>query len=90
MWRITIAETATEQRWILEGSLAGPWVDELSTKWKMGQRTQNGQPCTIDLSEVSFVDKDGERLLQTMSKEGAQLVAPGIYIKYLLQQRFAR
>src|SRR5271170_5824353 len=31
MLRVTVAETATEQRWTLEGRLVGPWVGELRT-----------------------------------------------------------
>jgi len=89
MLRITIAETATEQRWTLDGRLVGPWVGELRASWKKAPRIQSGRTCVVDLNEVTFIDKRGERLLRTMSKEGAQFVATGIYIKHVLQQRCA-
>ena len=38
MLKITITNTATEQRWILEGRLVAPWVDELKTSWKCACR----------------------------------------------------
>jgi len=41
-------------------------------------------------NEVTFIDEKGERLLRTMSKEGAQLMATGMYIKHVLQQRCGR
>jgi ABC-type transporter Mla MlaB component len=86
MLRITIAEMATEQRWTLEGGLVGPWVGELRTCWKKRHRAQNGRTCTLDLRGVTFIDKGGQRLLQTMSKEGTQFIATGMYIKYVLDQ----
>jgi ABC-type transporter Mla MlaB component len=86
MLRITIAEMATEQRWTLEGRLVGPWVGELRTCWKKRHRAQNGRTCTVDLSEVTFIDKGGQRLLRTMSKEGTQFIATGMYIKHVLDQ----
>src|SRR6266403_2294769 len=86
MLRITISETATEQRWTLEGRLVEPWVGELRTSWKERHRAQNGRACTIDLSEVTFIDKGGQRLLRTMSKEGPHFIATGIYIKRVLDQ----
>jgi anti-anti-sigma regulatory factor len=89
MLRITIAETATEQRWTLDGRLVGPWVSELRACWKKAHQTQSGRTCIVDLNEVTFIDKKGERLLKTMSKEGAQFIATGIYIKHVLQQRCA-
>jgi anti-anti-sigma regulatory factor len=86
MLRITIAEMATEQRWTLEGRLVGPWVGELRTCWKKRHRAQNGRSCTVDLSGVTFIDKSGQRFLRTMSKEGTQFIATGMYIKHVLDQ----
>jgi hypothetical protein len=31
--KISVIETKTELRWMLEGRLAGPWVMELRTSW---------------------------------------------------------
>jgi len=86
MLRITVAETAIEQRWTVEGRLIGPWVGELRTCWKKRHRAQNGRACTVDLSGVTFIDKSGQRLLRSMSKEGTQFIATGIYIKHVLDQ----
>jgi ABC-type transporter Mla MlaB component len=86
MLRITIAETATEQKWTLEGRLVGPWVGELRTSWKSRHRAQNGRTCTVDLSEVTCIDKSGVRLLRTMTKEGTRFIATGIYTKHVLEQ----
>ena len=81
MLRITVAETATEQRWTLEGRLV-----ELRTRWKERHRAQNGRTCTVDLSAVTFIDKGGQRLLRIMSKEATQFIATNIYIKRVLDQ----
>ena len=86
MLRITINETPTENRWILQGRLVGLWVSELRRSWKKTRRTDNNRKCIVDLNEVTFIDKKGERLLRTMSKEGAQFIATGIYIKHVLDQ----
>jgi ABC-type transporter Mla MlaB component len=90
MLRITIAETATEQRWTLEGRLVQPWVGELRTCWKNRHRPQNGRTCTVDLSGVTFIDNNGLRFLRSMSKEGTQFIATGIYTKHVLEHLKAR
>jgi anti-anti-sigma regulatory factor len=84
--RINIVETATDRRWIVEGRLVGPWVGELRTAWKKACRSQDKRACIIDLNDVTFIDKSGERLLRAMSKKGAQLLAKGLYVKHLLEQ----
>jgi hypothetical protein len=90
MLKITRTETSAEEKWILQGRLVGLWVSELRRCWKKTHRPGVDLKCIVDLNEVTFIDKKGERLLQSMSKEGAQFVASGLYIKHVLQQRCAR
>jgi len=84
--KITIVETATDRRWIVQGRLVGPWVSELRTTWKRAHKSPDERACIIDLNDVTFIDKSGERLLRAMSKKGAQLIAGGLYVKHVLQQ----
>jgi anti-anti-sigma regulatory factor len=84
--KITITETETDRRWIVQGRLVGPWVSELRTTWKRAHRSQDKRACIIDLNDVTFIDKSGERLLRAMSKKGAQLTAKGMYVKHVLEQ----
>jgi hypothetical protein len=88
--KITRTETPEEEKWILQGRLVGLWVSEVRRLWKETHRTGDNLKCIVDLNEVTSIDKTGERLLQTMSKQGAQFVATGVYIKHVLQQRCAR
>ena len=90
MLKITRTETPGEEKWILQGRLVGLWVNELRRCWKKTHRTGDNLKCIVDLNEVTFIDKKGERLLQTMSTEGAQFIASGLYIKHVLQQRCAK
>ena len=90
MLRITVHETPTEKRWILQGRLVGLWVSELRRAWEETHRTDSNRKCVVDLNDVTSIDKNGERLLRVMSKHGAQFIATGIYIKHVLQQRCER
>src|SRR5229473_3417312 len=79
-------ETATDRRWIVQGRLVGPWVSELRTTWKRAHKNQDNRTCIVDLNDVTFIDKSGERLLRAMSKKGAQLIARGLYVRHVLEQ----
>ncbi len=70
----------------MQGRLVGPWVSELRTTWKKAHRGRDNRACVIDLNDVTFIDKSGERLLRAMSKKGAQLIATGMYVKHVLEQ----
>jgi hypothetical protein len=40
----------------------------------------------VNLDEVTFIDKSGERVLRFMSKQGAQFVARDVYVKHVLDR----
>jgi len=81
MLKITITNTEREERWTLHGRLVAPWVSELKASWKRKHETAQGRRCIVNLDEVTFIDKSGERMLRSMSKQGAQFVASDLYVK---------
>src|SRR6266403_1976973 len=81
MLRITIAETLSEQRWTLEGRLVHPWISELKSTWKKTEVDRRERKCVVDLTGVTFIDRSGEKALAELSKEGAELIATGIYTR---------
>jgi len=86
MLKISFSETPSEERWILHGQLTAPWVGELRTCWKKNHGRDKQRTCIVDLNEIKFIDKSGERLLRAMVKERAQFIANGIYIKRVLEK----
>ena len=49
-------------------------------------RRDNQRACIVDLNEITFIDKNGERLLRLLVKEGAQCIATGDYTKHVLKK----
>ena len=85
MLRITVTETASEQRWILQGRLTGSSIEELINNWHENRRCFPSHVCVVDLNEVTSIDKSGEAALLIMIKDGAKFVATGLYTKHLLE-----
>lgn len=85
MLRISMGETATEERWVLCGRLTAPWVSELRAAWKEHHRVAEGRACIVDLNEITLIDKSGESCLRELKNEGAKFVASGVYIKHVIE-----
>jgi hypothetical protein len=83
---VTVTDTATEEKWILQGRLGWPWVNQLRGTWRNARRTAEGRKCIVDLSEVTFVDKIGERMLRIMAMQGAQFAGSGAGMKRLIER----
>jgi hypothetical protein len=85
MLRISYSDTDAGQRWHLCGQLAGPWVAELRSCWQHARQTAPRSNRVVDLSDVTFIDEGGERLLSEMRTAGATFVAVGVETKHLLE-----
>ena len=86
MLKITITNTAREERWTVHGRLVAPWVSELKSSWKREHKTDQGRRRIVNLDEVTFIDKSGERILRSMSNQGAQFVTSNLYVKHVLDR----
>ena len=84
MLRISYSRTNHLDRWTLCGQLAGAWVGELRSCWQHSRKTP-GQDALVDLSEVTFIDESGEKLLAEMRHAGVKFVATGIETKHLIE-----
>jgi anti-anti-sigma regulatory factor len=60
------AEARTHETTIrATGRLAGPWVDEL----RRSLASERDRSVVLDLTDVSFVDRDGIEFLRTLRRE---------------------
>ena len=85
MLRTTNLEESTEQRWRLQGRLSGPWVAFLKSHWQESHCRSGKRKCVVDVSGVTFVDLEGERVLAAMMNDGAEFIATGVYTKHMLE-----
>ena len=70
----------------LEGSLKGPWVDELQRAWSSSTGRSSGKPVKVDLAGVSFIDSKARTLLLRMQAEGVRLEGASIFLRNLLDE----
>jgi anti-anti-sigma regulatory factor len=70
---------------MLEGRLAGPWVEELETCWRQTAVNPRSH-AVVDLTGVTFVDADGKALLMRMWQQGAELRAAGCLTRCIVEE----
>jgi hypothetical protein len=89
MLRITVVENAAEDQWILQGTLTKCSVDELLSSWR-SSTCPSGRRRIVNLDKVTSIDKSGEEALSMIMREGATVVASGVYTRHLLGELRAR
>ncbi len=90
MLKITILDSGAEQRLKVEGKLTEPWASELESAWNQARQAGDSRRIEVDLSEMTFIDQEGEAVLTAMVAEGAWLIARGIYCEYVVERLVKR
>ena len=75
----------SEQRWVLQGRLTAPFLEELIASWQTNRDCRMAQNCVVDLDEITCIDKEGEQVLLMMIRDRARFVVSGLYTKHLLE-----
>ena len=90
MFRISIEQTCSEERWIIQGRLAAAFAGELDAAWNSSLEQNPLLSRVVDLCGVVLIDRRGQEVLRKMLCQDAEFIAPGVYTKHLLEQLRAR
>ena len=86
MFKISIVETPTQRRLVLEGRLVSPWSEEVESVWRGVREKLQGRKLIVDLSNVTLISPDGETLLSKLMRDGARFSCGGVFTKHVLRQ----
>lgn len=70
----------------LAGKLVGQWTLELERCWQGVAERHSYSKILLDLTEVTFVDEAGKRLLAAMSRAGVEMVTADVLMNALVEQ----
>lgn len=84
MLRVITERQGDRYRLDLHGTLGGEWVKVLEQHWRSIIREAPSAKVTLVLSNVDFIDPDGEQLLQRMADGDVAFVAAGCMNRYVI------
>ncbi len=87
MLRLITVHREDGYRLELHGTLGGEWVRLLEKHWR-ALAHNGGAPhaVTVVLSNVDFIDADGERLLRRMAASGVEFEVSGCMNRYVVEK----
>ncbi|HSZ18129.1 MAG TPA: hypothetical protein VK764_13580 [Terracidiphilus sp.] len=87
MLRITLHESDHAVEMMLEGRVAGPWVEELNRVWVETAPRLGSRKLSLDIRNVTYADAAGKRALKNIfSHSDAELVADSLGIQDLANE----
>jgi hypothetical protein len=85
MFKISIVDTRTQRKLVVEGKLSEPWVDELRTTWASATRNLDDRKVVIDLSSLTVLSREGEDAIFDLMKQGAKFSCAGVLTRHVLK-----
>ena len=70
----------------VEGRLAGAFVPEMEDCWKVARASRPDRKISVDLKNVTCIDRAGRYLLQSMHGSGVGFLRAGLAIQDILEQ----
>ncbi len=89
MFKISIVETRSQRKLVVEGKLTEPWVPELLAAWRNAARDFDGRKLVIDLNSLTVISREGEDAIFDLMRQGAKFSCGSICTRHLLK-RLAR
>lgn len=86
MFKISIVETPSQRRLVLEGKLVSPWTAEVESAWRTAGEQLQDRKLVIDLRNITVISPEGEDTLYALMKEGAKFCCTGVLTKHVLRR----
>lgn len=86
MMKIEIQETSDSVILMVEGRLAGACASELENCWNVARAAHPQSAISVDLKNVTCVDRTGRNLLHAMHRAGVPFLRAGLAIQDILEQ----
>jgi hypothetical protein len=86
MLKISIRDTPSQRRLLVEGKLIAPWAAELRAVWRTATADLHGRRLIIDLRSLTEFSEDGEAVLLQLMKAGARFRCSGVFTKHVMKR----
>jgi len=85
MFKISITDTRSHRRLVVEGKLVEPWVAELRTAWQNASQNLDGRKLVVDVTSLTVISREGEDALFDLMKQGTKFSCSGVLTRHVLR-----
>ena len=86
MLRIMTEQSGDAFRLELHGRITGEWIGVLEHHWRKIRAATPSAIVTVGVSNVLFIDSDGQQLFRRMADSGAKFDGHGCMNRYVIEK----
>ena len=86
MLKISIVESPSQCRLVLEGKLVAPWASELRNECSKAKGDLHGRELIVDIKNLITISPEGDSVLLELMSAGVKMRGCGVFTKHVLKQ----
>jgi len=86
MLKISIIDSRTHRRLVLEGKLVGPWADEVRPAWERAKAELGGRELVVEVKNLIVINQAGENVHLELMREGVKFRGCGVIARQILKE----
>jgi hypothetical protein len=86
MLKISLIDSATQRRVIVEGKLIAPWVAELRNACERARADLRGRELVVEMKHISTISQEGENVILELMDGGIKFRCHGVFTKHVVKQ----
>ena len=86
MLKISIVDSRTHRRLVLEGKLVAPWADELRPACERAKAELGDRKLVVEVKNLIVINQAGENVLLELMQEGVKVRGFGVFTRHILKQ----
>jgi len=84
--KISIVDSRTHRRLVLEGKLVAPWADELRPACERAKAELGDRKLVVEVKNLIVINQAGENVLLELMQEGVKVRGLGVFTRHILKQ----
>ena len=86
MLKISVIDSATHRRLIVEGKLIAPWAAELRSACAEARVDLGGRELVIEMKHLTAISEEGENVILELINEGIRFRYQGVFTKHVVKE----
>lgn len=90
MLKISLIESTTQRRLLVEGKLMAPWAAELRSACERARTDLRGRELVVEMRHITTISQEGENVILELINEGIKFRCWGVFTKHVVKQLLRR
>ena len=90
MLKISLIDSTTQRRLVVEGKLLAPWVAELRSACEKARADLRGRELVIEMKHITTISQEGENVILELMNGGIKFRCHGVFTKHVVKQLTSR